>query len=76
MKKKSVIYGLLVCLVIIFLSVPLQSSEVCDEPPAEGPPPDKGGRSCRAPKSFPKIFRNRTINFSLTNCLFLILFFC
>jgi hypothetical protein len=40
MNKKSVLYGLLVCLVIIFLCVPLQSADVCDEPPPEGPPPD------------------------------------
>ena len=40
MNKKSVLYGLLVCLVIIFLCVPLQSSDECDEPPPKGPPPD------------------------------------
>jgi hypothetical protein len=50
MNKKSVLYGLLVCLVIIFLGVPLQSSDVCNAPPPKGPPPDKVERSCLAQK--------------------------
>ena len=40
MKKNSVLFRLLVCLVIIFFCVSLQSSDQCNEPPPEGPPPD------------------------------------
>jgi hypothetical protein len=40
MKNRSVLYVLFVYLIIIFLCVPIQSSDECNAPPPEGPPPD------------------------------------
>jgi hypothetical protein len=40
MKKKSVLFVVLVCLVILFFGFPIQSSDECNAPPPKGPPPD------------------------------------
>jgi hypothetical protein len=40
MREKSVLFGVLVCLSIIFFCASLQSLDECNAPPPKGPPPD------------------------------------